>query len=71
MMTSCFTIIEFIVFTSINLRSNERKCQEGERLRSRLRVNGNPIHTPAIPLQDPELNHLPANCSGVGVEGCD
>ncbi len=40
MMTSCFPIIEFIVFTLINLRSNERKFQEGVRLRSRLRVNG-------------------------------
>jgi len=39
MMTSCFPIIEFIVFTLINLRSNERKFQEGVRLRSRLRVN--------------------------------
>ena len=37
MMTSCLAIIEFIVFTSISLRSNERKCQEGVRLRSRLR----------------------------------
>ena len=41
------------------------------RLRSRLRVNGHPIDTPAIPLQDPVLNHVPSNGCGVGVEGCD
>ena len=39
MMTSCLAIIEFIVFTPRSLRSIERKCQEGVRLRSRLRVN--------------------------------
>jgi hypothetical protein len=44
MMTSCFAIIEFIVFTLINLRSNERKFQEGERLRSQLRVIGSVEH---------------------------
>ena len=40
MMTSCLTIIEVIEFTPKSLRSIERKCQEGVRLRSRLRVNG-------------------------------
>ena len=43
MMTSCFPIIEFIVFTLINFRSNERKFQEGVRLRSRLRVNSHSL----------------------------
>ena len=71
MMTSCFPIIEFIVFTLIKLRSNERKFQEGAQLRSRLRVNGQPINTSTVPLQDPVLNHVSANGSGVGVEGCD
>ena len=71
-MTSCFAIIEFIVFTPRSLRSIERKCQEGVRLRSRLRVNGHPIDALPIPLQDPILDHVtPYSCGVIVVLGND
>ena len=48
MMTSCFPIIEFILFTLVNLRSNERKFYKGVRLRSRLRVSRQCVRTSPI-----------------------
>ena len=70
-MTSCLTIIEFIIFTSRKSRLTERNLHKVVRLRSRLRVNGHPINTSPIPLQDPVLNHVPSNGCGVLVVGGD
>ena len=72
MMTSCLAIIEFIIFTSRKSRSTERNLHKVVRLRSRLRVNGNPINTLTIPLQNPILDHVtPDSCGVIVVLGDD
>jgi hypothetical protein len=65
MMTSCLAIIEFIIFTSRKSRSTERNLHKVVRLRSRLRVNGHPIHALYISLQDAVLDHVTPNCRSV------